>query len=107
MPYIRETALFKVWIVIAILAFVMFLHFISHLVSDAEGQNVGYGLHEDQFYDPTSTYDPVQRQMQEDSNRYFDELERQARESEQRERQFEMEMRLQELQNRLDRLENQ
>ena len=36
-----------------------------------------YTLDEDQFYDQTSTYEPIQRQIQEDTNRYFEEFDRQ------------------------------
>ena len=68
---------------------------------------VGYDLNEDQFYDPTSTYEPVQRSMQESSNRYFDELDRQRREQDERDRQFELDRQLRELRDRMDQLENQ
>ena len=39
-----------------------------------------YTLDEDQFYDQTSTYDPVQRSIQRENDRYFDQNRRQAEE---------------------------
>ena len=64
-----------------------------------------YTLDEDQFYDQTSTYEPVQRSIQDSTNDYFDQLDRQREEQERRDREFEMQMRMEDMENRLYQLE--